>query len=254
MEYVRFNADVAASSLRRAADGQSVLSVEFNAIVALVGRARDLILSPGRSTPFVRVPSAIGESVSGELIGWTHSEFAPSPGMTQAESDERSIAAGALGYALRRLRTGRRIVGRDVSGVPSGSSWPLVALVGEPASAILPPTALSPSASIEVDASVARDAQDALRNASSILSPVLNPLDDSGARRRASWMSREYATSSGRTEALFYVGIAASTLVSLYLLGAFRRTAKAPQQAPGLGMQGAPSSPYGAPLAQPNWY
>lgn len=258
MEYVPFRESVdrvvAGRDLLRAVDGQAVLCVEYNAIVVLVGWVRDEVLAPDMPIMRVSVPSTPGDPRTGMLFGWTFGKYTPGVSLPQAQIDARIIAGSALGYALRRLRAGKRIIRSSNPETSVADSWSrtgLVALVGEPAMAIIPPTAVPASATIEIDASAARDALDAVRYAQSITAGVPAAPE---VRQRAAWMAREYATSSGRSEALAYIGIASATLVTLYMLGAFKRTAAPSEPSPGIGLSGVPSSPYGSPLASPRWY
>jgi hypothetical protein len=244
MEYVAFDREIAVEALRRSVEGRSIYAAEFNAIVALLAIARDRVLGAPRLT--VRVPSSIGVDRAGTLAGSTYGESSTVP------SEQAMVAANALGYAIRRLRSGHRIVRPgSAQEVPIGVTWPdIAALVGEPSTAIVSPTGVRPDSMIEIDPSAAADASNAWTYASAVLAGS-SPAGDVAAR--VSWMSREYVANSRRSEWTAYVALGGATIALLLGLGAFKRRPK-PTQASSPGMPGIPANPYGAPLATPNWY
>ena len=245
MEYVPFDREIAIAALRRAADGRSIFAAEYNAIVAMLAIARDRLLSSKRLT--VRVPSSIGVDRSGTLAGWTYAAS------DEASSEQVVTASNALGYAIRRLRTGHRIVRPGTpQEVPIGVTWPdVVSLVGEPSTAIVSPTGVRPDSGIEVDPSAARDASDAWSYASAALEGSASSPDISA---RVAWMSREYASTSKRSEWIAYAALGGATVVLLLGLGAFKRAPRPVPQGASPGLPGVPANPYGSPLASPNWY
>lgn len=264
MDYVVYDRSAALNAIRRAAEGQSIFAAEYNAIVALLGGIRDDLLSNLR--PQVRVPSPVGEQRMGPVVGWTNGEAK----MTVA--DDRIIAAAALGYSLRRLRSGYRILRTTVANVPIGESWVTrVALVAEPATALISPTAVPSYTPVEVDASAARDAEAAYQFAYELMgnSSSTLPFHSDSVRTRAAWMAREYDTNSGRAEVAAYAIITAAMLSALWALGAFRRAPKEddgsedqteseppqkPRKKPQQGIPGVVSHPYGGPVARPTWF
>lgn len=241
MRYVSLDRDEATIALRRASQGQSIFAAEYNAIVAFVGMTRDALVSP--SFPRVGVQDTLGAGRTGPLVGWSE----PS-GLT----GDREVAYAALGYALRKLRTGHRLMGRGGSAsVPVGDSWPdRVAVTGEVDTSLVSPTAIAPDTRVDIDPATARNVQDALLFSSDILEGR-SPASDLSSR--VAWMAREYATTSRRAEWIAYTALAGGTMTVLLLLGAFKRKPVAPQpgQQPALG--GVPTDPYGDAMARPRF-
>lgn len=238
MQYASFDRAEASSALRRAMDGQAIFAAQYNAIVALTGMLRDQL---GGSVVRVGVQDTLGSGRDGVLVGWLD----PS-----SLVDDRAVAAAALGYALRRLRSGHRFLRRSSSEVvPVGASWPeRVAITGEPETAMVSPTAVPPDTQVELDPSSARDVFDAQTYAQSLLEGRSISSDLSS---RVAWMAREYAISSGRAEWIAYAALAGGTVVALALLGAFRRSPAVAQQGQGTSLPGVTSTPYGPGLARP---
>ena len=239
MQYVPFDREEALSSLQRATEGRSIFAAQYNAIVVLLGSLRDSLVSS--LSPRVSVQDTLGSGRMGLLVGWSD----PS-----TLTGDREVASAALGYALRRLRTGHRFLRHEaVEVVPVGDSWgERVAVTAEPETALVSPTAVLPDTLVELDPSSARDALDAYTYGSNVL---LGQAPSTELASRVAWMAREYATTSSRAEWIAYAALAGGTLLSLVLLGAFRRSS-APaqtQQSPQLG--GVPMNPYGGAIARP---
>ncbi len=209
--------------LRAWADGRAATPTAFNDVVAQVARLRDQVLLPDpRWSPTVVASSSTGLTVP--LSGWTHGAFPAGVPAGVHLRAAREAAADALGYALRALRTQRRFMRTGVPITGQGDSYPReMAIVGEGATALLSPSVPS-DVMVDFQPGMARSILEAMRYGQDVLEARARGLDgvSSSVLSSASWMSREYQSSSARGEWFAYAAIGAATIAGLYLFGAFK--------------------------------
>ena len=231
--------------LRAWASGSAATPAQFNDVVAQVTRLRDQVLAPDPLwSPMVLSPSSAGLSIP--LSGWTQGSFPPGVDANARLRAARQSAADALGYALRALRKEHRLFRSSAVASTLADAYPReMAIVGEGAASVLSPS-LPSDIAVDFQPAMARAILDAIRYGQDVLDARARGLDavSSSVLSSASWMSREYATSSARGEWLAYAAIGAATVAGLYLFGAFRsnKVEEEPEQPKDEDAPRAPSS------------
>jgi hypothetical protein len=224
MELVRLSSSMggAEETLRQWISGEAATVFAHDDVVAQLGILRDQLLSgrPGWS-PGVRNLRGTSTQIV-PLVGWTWGKMPPVDAASGRLTVERQNAADALGYAMRTIRSSRRLV--SSSQVGSARSYPLeAAVVGEPQQALLSPSSLADTARVDLYPGVARSSLEAYQYARRVLDALREGRSSmSPAPSSVFWMSREYSTSSRYAEIVAYAAITAGSLAGLYLLGAFR--------------------------------
>lgn len=212
--------------LRAWSEGRAATPTAFNDVVGQVSRLRDQVLiADPLWSPTVIASGSSGLSVP--LWGWTHGSFPPGIAQDARLRAAREAAADALGYALRALRTQHRLLRTGTERVGQEDGYPRsAAVVGEGAAALLS-TSLPGDVLVDFQPGMARSVLDAMRYGQDVLDARARGLDDvqSSVLSSASWMSREYASSSARGEWLAYAALGAATIAGLYLFGAFKSNA-----------------------------
>lgn len=251
MRFVRV-ADLSAAreALRLLSDGRAVSAMAFDNVAAQIGRLRDQVLS--REPQWApTVPASLPLFYpDAALVGWTYGVM-QSGEWTPSHREAREAAAAALGYVLRSMRKDRRITQSDPS-LMVGVDYPReMALVGEPALALVTTRGTPADAGVELAPGVARAAQDAIQYTLDVLRAIEGDgaVTVSTASRTAMWMAREYAVSSQRAEWLTYAALAGGVGAALWVLGVFRGPKAPPDasKAEGRGKMPLPTNPYGDP-------
>lgn len=212
--------------LRAWSEGRAATPTAFNDVVGQVSRLRDQVLiADPLWSPTVIASGSSGLSVP--LWGWTHGSFPPGIAQDARLRAAREAAADALGYALRALRTQHRLLRTGTERAGQEDGYPRsAAIVGEGAAALLS-TSLPGDVLVDFQPGMARSVLDAMRYGQDVLDARARGLDgvQSSVLSSASWMSREYASSSARGEWLAYAALGAATIAGLYLFGAFKSNA-----------------------------
>jgi|JI10StandDraft_1071094.scaffolds.fasta_scaffold04525_4 hypothetical protein len=273
MDIVRLSStmDGAEDTLRRWMAGEAATAFAHDDVIAQLGLLRDQLLS-GRSRWSPSVRSLRGTSTEMiPLVGWTWGKMQQPDAAGGRLAPERQSAADAIGYAMRTIRSSRRLI--DAGSGASASLHPLEAgVVGEPQQALLSSSSLSENARVDLHPGVARSSLEAFQRARRVLEAVSSGSSVAPAGPSSvAWMSREYATSSTYAELAAYAAIATGSVVGLYFLGAFRskkeeepppsfgdeeedqvvvRQKKAPPE-PKRSSLPLPKNPYGDPISRP---
>lgn len=268
MEIVRLSSTMAGAedTLRRWMAGEAATVFAHDDVISQLGILRDQLLSgrPGWSPGVHSLRGTSTEIVP--LVGWTWGQMQNPDGAGGRLLPERQSAADAIGYAMRTIRSSRRMI--DTADAAAPRDFPLeAAVVGEPQQALLSPSSLSERARVDLHPGVARSSLEAFQRARLVLDAIgSNRASVPSAPSSVSWMAREYATSSRYAELAAYAGITIASVAGLYLLGAFRskkqdedlsfddeeQSGPSPKKTPkpGRSSMPLPKNPYGDPISR----